>query len=513
MRFGHAAWPSFGVAGCLRPQANEEGMRSYTISLALVLAAFAPAAVAADDAQVPRTLMAPPASAVIAYRTPVLAIEHARIIDGTGAAPRENQTLIVRNGKIAALGPFGRVAVPRGATAIDATGESLTPGFIGTHDHLYYVSGGPLFIMREMPYSFPRLYLAGGVTTIRTTGSVEPYTDLRVKQAVDSGALVGPHMDVTSPYMTGFEPFFIQMGTLRSPQDARETVDFWANRGVTSFKLYTSLPPAIAQAVIDEAHAHHLKVLAHLCSIGFMQAVRMGVDSLEHGIEVDTEFTPGKRPGVCPSNANAVRESIASLNINGPKAQALIHAMVAHHVALSSTLANFEGAVPPPMAVENRMFAVLDPESKADVLKVRAAIERAPARIRTLRQEDFQKELAFEIAFYRAGGILTQGPDPTGYGATIAGLGDQRDMELLVQGGLTPLQAIRVATQYGAISLGRESTIGTIAAGKNADLVLIKGDPAARIADIENVVTVFKDGVGYDSKKLLDSVRGIAGRQ
>jgi hypothetical protein len=125
----------------------------------------------------------------------------------------------------------------------------------------------------------------------------------------------------------------------------------------------------------------------------------------------------------------------------------------------------------------------------------------------------FANELAFEIAFYRAGGLLTQGPDPTGYGATIAGFGDQRDIELLVQGGLTPVQAVHVATQNGARSLGIDDRIGTVAPGKNADLVLVRGNPATRIDDIENVVTVFKDGVGYDSKKIIDSVRGIAGRQ
>jgi hypothetical protein len=367
--------------------------------------------------------------------------------------------------------------------------------------------------MREMPYSFPRLYLAGGVTTIRTTGSVEPYTDLRVKRAVDLGELVGPHIDVTSPYMTGYEPFFVQMGTLRNPADARRTVDFWADRGVMSFKLYMNIPRAIAQAVIDEAHARHLKVLAHLCSIGFEEAARMGVDSLEHGIFVDTEFVPGKTGDECNVTSRAVRQTLANLDINGPKARTLIRTLIAHHVALSSTLANFEGSIPPPMRVEQRMFDVLDPVSVDDVMKVRRRIEALSPAARALSRKAFDNDVKFEVAFYRAGGVLTQGPDPTGYGATIAGFGDQRDIELLVQGGLTPEQAIQVATENGAKSLGRDKSIGTIAAGKNADLALIHGNPAANIDDIENIVTVFKDGVGYDSRALIQSVKGIAGRQ
>ena len=465
-------------------------------------------------AQTPPNLGVPSASDVISYRDPVIAIQHVRVIDGTLAAPRENQTIVLSHGRIAAVGAFGRTSVPANAKVIDGRGFTVTPGFVGTHDHLYYVSNnGPLFLVREQPYSFPRLYLASGVTTIRTTGSVEPYTDLRLKGEIDRGQLVGPHLDVTSVYMTGYEPFFIQLGTLRSPADARESVNFWANRGVTSFKLYMDIPPDIAQAVIDAAHARHLKVLAHLCSIGLTKAAQMGVDSLEHGIWVDTEFTPVKRDDECPTNAGAVRESIANLDIKGPQAQTLIKTMLTNHVALSSTLANFEGSVPPPMRVEQRMFALQDQETVNDVLASRKRVESLPPARRALSQKMFAKELAFEVAFYRAGGLLTQGPDPTGYGATTAGLGDQRDIELLVQGGLTPIEAIHVATENGAISLGRQAQIGTIAAGKNADLVLIHGNPARNIDDIENVVTVFKDGVGYDSKKIFDSVRGIAGRQ
>jgi imidazolonepropionase-like amidohydrolase len=466
-----------------------------------------------DDMQVPNMLNAPPASAVISYTQPVIAIEHARIIDGTGAVPREDQTVIVSHGKIAAAGPASSTQVPVDAKVIDATGETLTPGFVGTHDHLYFVSGGPLFIVRQMPFSFPRLYLAAGVTTIRTTGSVEPYTDLHIKEAIDRGDMVGPHMDVTSVYMTGWEPFFVQMGALRNPADARRSVNFWADHGVTSFKLYTSLPPDIAQAVISAAHARNLKVLAHLCSIGMTDAARMNVDSIEHGLMIDTEFYPGKKPGECPSDATGVAHSIAALDINGPQVQTLIKTMLAHHVALSSTLANFEGRMPQPEAVAQRMFDIEDPETVADIKAVRDKLAKRKPEEVTLAKTVFEKERAFEVAYYRAGGLLTQGPDPTGYGSTLAGLGDQRDMELMVEAGLTPLEAIHVATENGAISLGREESIGTIAVGKNADIVLIKGNPAANIEDIENVVTVFKDGVGYDSSRIIESVRGKVGRQ
>lgn len=239
----------------------------------------------------------------------------------------------------------------------------------------------------------------------------------------------------------------------------------------------------------------------------------MGVDSLEHGIFVDTEFTPGKGDDECDVKSKAQTEAVADLNVNGTQGRALIRTLIAHHVAISSTLANFEGRNPPPMRVEQRMFDVLDPVSVADVMKVRKMILARPTAARALARKAFDNDVRFEIAFYRAGGLLTQGPDPTGYGATIAGFGDQRDIELLVEGGLTPEQAVQVATLNGAKSLGRDKTIGSITAGKNADLVLIRGNPAAHIDDIENVVTVFKDGIGYDAAKLISSVKGVAGRQ
>jgi len=117
-----------------------------------------------------------------------------------------------------------------------------------------------------------------------------------------------------------------------------------------------------------------------------------------------------------------------------------------------------------------------------------------------------------ERAFVAAGGLLLAGPDPTGSGGNIPGFGDQRQIELLVDAGFSPVQAIHIATLNGATFLGRQEQIGSVAVGKNADLVVIKGDPATHITDIENVEIVFKDGAGYDTKKLLDTVKGHYGQ-
>jgi imidazolonepropionase-like amidohydrolase len=119
--------------------------------------------------------------------------------------------------------------------------------------------------------------------------------------------------------------------------------------------------------------------------------------------------------------------------------------------------------------------------------------------------------MQFELAFFRAGGLLLAGTDPTGYGGVVAGYSNQRELELLVEAGLSPLEAIKVATLNGAQYLGRADRVGSIAVGKRADLIVVRGDPSARAADIENIETVFKDGVGYDSAKLFGSVKGQVG--
>src|SRR5205814_5415546 len=180
--------------------------------------------------------LSPAVQAFVKIDQPIVAITRVRVVDGTGTPPRENQTVVISGGKIAALGPAGSTAVPQGAFVLQREGATVLPGLVGMHDHLFYPAGGAIF--HEMPRSFPRLYLAAGVTTIRTTGSIEPYTDLEVKKEIDDGKQPGPRIWVTGPYLEGQGSFALQMHAIRDPDDARRTVEFWAGQGVTSFKAY-----------------------------------------------------------------------------------------------------------------------------------------------------------------------------------------------------------------------------------------------------------------------------------
>jgi imidazolonepropionase-like amidohydrolase len=353
----------------------------------------------------------------------------------------------------------------------------------------------------EQGFSFPRLYLASGVTTARTAGTLEAYTDLNIQKMIDSGRMPGPKMHITAGYLEGKGSFAPQMPELTGPDDARSFVDYWASQGAESFKAYMHITKPELEAAIAAAHAHGLKLTGHLCSIGFREAAAMGIDNLEHGIIVDTEFIANKTPDVCPADPYA---SLAKLDANGPDEQQTIRELVQHKVAVTSTLAVFEDAPP----LQQRFVDALSPDALRFYLTGR---DRLSDAARNMSKMFVQKEVEFERAFVKAGGLLAAGCDPTGNGSALAGFGDQRNIELLVEGGFTPLEAIQIATSNGAKLLGLDDQIGSIAAGKQADLVVIDGNPVSHIADIEKVELVFKDGEGYDPAKLLDSVRGQVG--
>lgn len=451
----------------------------------------------------------------IRVQSPVIALEHVRLIDGTGAPAQADQTIVISGGKITAIGKSGVVAVPANANRIDLSGYTALPGLVGMHDHLFYPAGGGAGgeLYHDMVFSFPRLYLAGGVTTIRTTGSVEPYTDLEIKKAIDAGKMIGPKINVTGPYLEAEGLPLIQTHKLTGPDDARRTVEYWAAEGAGSFKAYNYLTRAELKAAIDAAHEHGLTLTGHLCSIGFREAAELGIDGLEHGLFVDTEFVPGKKPDVCPSPSYA---TAADLEINSEPIQTTIKVLVSHHVAITSTLPVLEDLLADGPAPSQRVLDAMSEQARSTYLKERqSSAERAHApgtnyaegmkRWATM----FRKEMEFERAFVKAGGLLLAGIDPIA--GVLPGFADQREIELLVEAGFTLPEAIKIATLNGAQFLKEDARIGSLTVGKQADIMIVKGDPSANIKDIENVELVFKDGIGYDSQRLIDSVKGQVG--
>jgi imidazolonepropionase-like amidohydrolase len=444
---------------------------------------------------------------------PILVLEHVRVIDGTGSAAQENMRIDIANGKITSVeSTAAHRTYPDGAKVLDLTGKTIIPGLVGMHEHLFYPmpqrpQGGVGFY-GESPDSAPRLYLAGGVTTARTGGSLDPYTDLELKKAIDAGQLPGPRLDVTGPYLEGKGTFALQMHQLADADDAARMVDYWSAEGVTSFKAYNYLTADELKTAIDHAHAHGIKITGHLCSIGFRQAAALGIDNLEHGIAVDTEFFPGRKPDECPGFSAVETYIEKTLDVASPEVLAMIQDLVSHHVAITSTLAVLEtfGANRPPMERENAALKTLAPEAAKEYLAQRSLLAEHAASSKVL-----EKEMRFEREFVAAGGLLMAGCDPTGYGGVVPGFGDQRNIELLVEAGFTPVESIRIATLNGATYLGKEASIGSIAPGEAADLVVLDGNPADKIENIEKVDIVFKEGTGFDPAKLIQSVSGLVG--
>ncbi|HEX8847232.1 MAG TPA: amidohydrolase family protein [Pyrinomonadaceae bacterium] len=457
-------------------------------------------------AQAPQTRFAPEVQDFVSVDAPVIALTHARVIDGTGSAAKEDQTIIIAGGRIQRLGSSVNTQIPDNTKIIDLKGKTVLPGLVMMHEHMFYPAGR-LVLFNEMGWSFPRLYLACGVTTLRTAGSIEPYTDLNIKRLIDGGRIPGPKMRVTGPYLEGVGSFVTQLHQITDTADARRMVEYWADQGVTSFKAYMYIKRAELGAAIEAAHKRKIKVTGHLCAVGFREAAALGIDNLEHGMIVDTEFLPGKRPDVCPQQSDTIN-SFARMDIERAPVSEMIRDLVAHRVAITSTLPVFESASPNRPPLQQRVLDAMTPEARIQYLSGRA---RNGERKDSPYPAALQNEMRFERAFVKAGGLLLAGSDPTGNGGVLAGFGSQREVELLVEAGFTPLEAIRIATLNGAEYLGEADRIGTIAIGKDADLIVVQGDPSTNIADIEKVEIVFKDGVGYNPSKLIESVRGSVG--
>jgi len=466
---------------------------SATISVCAVISALLPA-------QPPQFSNA--VKSFITVDEPVVALTNVRVIDGTGAPAREKQTIVIRDGNIAELGETSRVSVPSGATVIDLAGKTVIPGLVMLHEHLFYPTGPGVY--GPLGESFVRLYLAGGVTTMRTGGNIAGVMDINLMRQIDARQRAGPAIDATAPYLNGPNEL-LQVHSLKDADDARRQVAYWAEMGATSYKAYTQITRAELGAAIEEAHKRGLKVTGHLCSVTYAEAADLGIDNLEHGFMPSTDFVADKQRDICPGQAKS-QQTIAVLDPNGEQFKALVSKLVARHVALTSTLTVFETLTPE---------RPLPPGLDVLLPELRQQFEQARTRVSQKQESIFKtlwpKGMALERAFAKAGGMLVAGTDPTAAGGVIPGYANQRQVELLVEEGFTPLEAITISTLNGAKYLGRDSRIGTVAPGKQADLVIVNGDPSKNIADVRKVETVFKQGIGFDPAKLVASVTGRVG--
>lgn len=443
--------------------------------------------------------------AAVAYGQDLLALTHVQVVDGTGSPAKADMTVVVGNGHITQVSPAAAAAIPPGATVIDGTGKTLLPGLVMMHEHMFYPTGGANYT--EMLSTFPPLYLAGGTTTARTAGAMAPYADLNLRREITSGSIIGPDLDVTGPYLNGPGLPILKVHPLSGPSDAVRTVNYWADEGVTSFKGYTNLSRAMLTASLSAAHARGTKMTAHLCSITYREAAAMGVDNLEHGLAVATDFVPGKQPDVCPDQ-KLTDATLANLDVTSQPVKELIDLLVRKHVALTSTLTVFETFTPGRPEAPEGARALLLPQLRAQYEARWNAVQKDT---QTPWIKAFEKEMRLERMFAAAGGVLMAGTDPTGYGGVLPGYSAKRQIELLVEAGFSLEQAVQISTLNGAQYLGRDQTVGSIETGKQADLVLIDGDPVKDLTAINRMPLVFKKGVGYRTEAIFEAMQGKVG--
>jgi len=441
----------------------------------------------------------------ITINTGLIAITDVTIIDGTGAAPKVNQTIILNNDRIQELGATTSVTIPQGATVIDGAGKTLIPGLVMLHEHLFYTKPfEDWFSVGQMTFTFPRLYLAGGVTTMRTGGSIQPQTDLNVKKWINEGKMTGPKMDVTGPFIEREGPRVPELGFIGNTEEVSKIVNYWADKGVTSFKVYNNITKEDLQICVREAHKRGLKVTGHLCSLTYEEASEIGIDNLEHGFMASSDFASEKKENQC--NPFMARVGLNNTDANDSKIANLIDLLIKNKTAITST----------PVVFEPYTNHEVVPGGGLDALapQIRERVQQGYNR--SLNRDGnsiklFDKNLQWLKRFHEKGGLLVAGTDPTGAGRTVAGYANQRTVEIFVEAGFSVEEAVKICTYNGALFLNKENEIGSIAKGMKADLILINGTLNDNIKNIRKMEIVFKDGVGFDSQKLFTSVKGLVG--
>lgn len=431
----------------------------------------------------------------IAFDQKQIALTNATVVDGTGGAIKTGQTIIIAHGYIKDIGDKEEVRIPAGSTIIEAKGKTIIPGIVGVHNHLH-IPGFP-FIGDVAT----KLYLASGVTTIQTCGAALPDREIAIANRIAKGEQLGPDVITSGPYFTG-EGGNASMIIPRNEQHIRDTMQYWIKRGVSWFKVYRHTKPEDLKIILDEAHRNNCKVTGHFCSITFEEAIRLGIDGIEHGLNSASDFRTGKEDGMC----NGGRAYMDELIISSPEVKKLHRLMIEHGVFLTSTLSIFESSIPHRAIADERTLKAMSPYLLNQYHENRSSA--AGAQYDSIRENRLKRIMEFEYQFSKMGGLLGSGVDAGRH--NLPGYGDQRNFELLREAGFTTAEAVQIMTSNGAKIVDREN-IGAIAIGKRADLVILHGDLDKDESVIRQVEYVFKNGIGYDSRKILKETDGKVG--
>lgn len=442
----------------------------------------------------------------ISYPRGAYALDNVRLIDGTGKPAEDESRVIIEKEKVVAVGSMGSLSAPKGATHINLQGKTLMPGLIMMHEHLFYPSKKPK--PSSPPHQgplIPRVLLASGVTTARTAGTVYPLQDLALARAIDMEEAVGADLVVTMPYVDQAPTYIFGIRELKTPKQASELVNYWSAAGAESVKGFMNASSGILRAAIDTAHEQNIKVTGHLCAVTFAEAAELGIDNLEHGFSSMTDFVEGKKKDQCPRKWREMPSP------DDPRVEKLFSLLIEQDVVITLTPAVTERSMVDAVPLKSTSLDLMSQNAREAYEHYQLKIDKLERKKVEKHLERRRKDWKLTRAFAEAGGRFMVGSDVTMIGGSIPGPASHRALELLVEMGFTPMEAILIATREPARYLGRQGEIGIIRPGARADFIVVNGEPDHDITAIRNIETVFKRGIGYDTDALMVSAKRKVG--
>jgi imidazolonepropionase-like amidohydrolase len=411
-----------------------------------------------------------------------LALVGGDVVDATGGPALHDATVVIESGRITAVGPRDHVGIPKDAHVIDARGLTILPGLWDMHAHFEQVEWGPV-------------YLASGATTVRDVGNETEFVTA-VRDAVAGGHGLGPRM-LLAGIVDGDGPIALGVNRVNSPEQAVEMVDHYHALGFQQIKIYSSVKLENVKAICVEAHRQGMTVTGHIPEgMNAFQGVEAGMDQINH-IQYVVDVMHASFPPSMPRMDRA--KAIAAIDLASPDAQRTIQFLKQHGTVLDPTLALFElfGAS------ANHTVQSFEPgvEKVPPEMYAQLASVGVPADAAAVARAVFDKELQITGALHKAGVSIVAGTDQA-----VPGYSLHREMELYVDAGFTPLEAIQAATIVPARVMKMDNQLGTVESGKLADLVLVEGDPLASIQNLRRVKYVVTGGTIYQPAPLWQSV-------
>jgi imidazolonepropionase-like amidohydrolase len=406
------------------------------------------------------------------------------LIDGTGTPPLQDSSVIIQNGKILSVGPSGKVALPKNAQVLDVAGKTIVPGLWDMHAHFEQVEWGPV-------------YLAAGVTTVRDCGNELEFITA-VREAINSGRGLGPRL-LLAGIVDGSGPTALGVARVNTPEQAREWVHRYHEAGFNQIKIYSSVKKENLEVVTAEAHKLGMTVTGHIPEgMSGFDGVNAGMDQINHITYVVQMMAPDVPRGR-GANPEETLKSLRNFDPDSEKSRNAIQFLKSHGTVVDPTLAVFEMF----QRTGRKPLESFEP----GVAKVAPALSTqlrnvgpGPARAE-LGEAQFAAELKAVSALHRAGVPIVVGTDQTVPGHSV-----HREMELYVEAGFTPMEALQAATLVPAKVMGLEKESGTIEPGKRADLVILGANPLDNVSNIRRTEKVIQGGVVYDSAPLWQSV-------